>query len=115
MKILRLSLFAHRYSQERASLVGLSKGGRAQLAAICSDFHHEFLCLLGILALAVVETGFTACFASTVQCEATGNQHNGLHGGSYIKQLECINNCWSRVLSIFHTKQMFAFIVVVLC
>lgn len=92
MKIPRLSLFAHRCSQERASLVSLSEGGRAQLAAICSDFRQEFPCLLGILLLAVVEIGFSACFVSPMHCEATGKQHNRLHEGSYIKQLECINN-----------------------
>lgn len=47
---------------------------------------------MGILVLAVVEIGFSACFASPVQWEATGNQHNCLHEGSYINQLECITN-----------------------
>lgn len=47
---------------------------------------------MGILLLASVEIGFSTCFASPMQCEATGNQHSHLHEGSYIKQLECINN-----------------------
>lgn len=66
VKIPRRSLFAHRYSEERASLVSLSEGGRAQIAALCADFHQEFPSLWGILVVAVVEIGFPAWFASPV-------------------------------------------------
>lgn len=59
------------------SLVSLSEDGRAQLAAIFSDFHQDFPCLLGISVLAIVETVFSPCFVLPVRCEATGKQTTG--------------------------------------
>ena len=109
VKILRLSAFAHKSKHLLWAFQRVAEPNLQQFV------HQDFPCLLGIFLLAVVDTGFSACFVSPMQCEATGNQHNRLHEDSYVKQLECINNCWSGVLSIFHTKQMFAFITVVLC
>lgn len=76
----------------RSIFVSLSEGHGAQLAAICSEFHQEFPCLLWILVLAEAETGFSTCFMSGVWCKATGNQHSSLHEGSHGKQLAYINN-----------------------
>lgn len=75
----------------RVSLVSLSEGGGARLAAMCSDFQQDFPCLSGISVLAVVESVFSPCFVLPVRCEATGKQTT-IWMKAAIKQLECINN-----------------------
>lgn len=76
VKILRLSQLI---GSHKKHLVSLSEGHRAQLAAFCSEFSQEVPCLLWILVLAEVETGFSTWFVSPVWYKATGNQHSSLH------------------------------------